>query len=570
MSLTAILGIIYKTAVRLVLAIRLTWIRSDYPVITYVNSPTNSIGLARFVLYHSPSPKPPPAAVIVRRASSPGNFGRTRQTHSGLVPQPSRRSPPTERVCFSRSELLSETFPKAHPRPPAQKAGGFFFGRNFRFPLPYGRGSDFFFPVSNPNAHPTNNYPCRQASPCTIRRPNWSTTVNRSLTRRQSTILGLVVCLGLAIGVWGLFRVTDRNGVWSMGYEVTVVATEAQDVAPGTPVRIRGIEAGKVTHVEYAGDDVHIRLKLDQLFRDKLHADASAIVQTKGIMGASVVDIKPGTSKAGPLSEPVIYAKPAPDLAEVTAKLSSVAGRVDAVLQDIQDGKGTLPKLLKDDAIYNDLKSTSTDMKKLVKNLDETTTALRGDAQTTMQNVDKSVAAVHAELDGLKGFVRSGQEAVTAIKQDAEAIKSMPIVRNYVEDHVAALVRPDFHKERMIYGPHGLFEPNTSILTEEGKGILNIYVGWLNDNKQKNSEIVVAGFADPKSPDLTGPAARLLTKKYAEAVAEYLKERGVHKMGVVSRRKVLALGFGFDPSPVVEKDPVPASRVEVILFVPRS
>jgi len=393
--------------------------------------------------------------------------------------------------------------------------------------------------------------------------------VNRSLTRRQSTILGFVVFLCLTIGIWGLFRVTDRNGVWSKGYEVTVVATDAQDVAPGTPVRIRGIEAGKVTHVEYAGDEVHIRLKLDQQFRDQLHADASALVQTKGIMGVSVVDIKPGTTKTGLLPEPVIYAKPAPDLAEVTAKLASVAGRVDAVLQDIQDGKGTLPKLLKDDAIYNDLKAASTDSKKLVKNLDETTTALRGDAQTTMKNVDKSVAAVHAELDGLKTFVRTGQEAVTAIKQDAEALKSMPIIRNYVEDHVVALVRPDFQRERIIYGPSGLFEANTSILTEEGKSTLNVCADWLNENKHKGSEIVVAGFADAKSHDLTGAAARLLSKKQAEAVADYFKERGVHKMGYVSRRKIMPLGFGFDPSPVVEKDPVPASRIEVVLFVPR-
>ena len=42
--------------------------------------------------------------------------------------------------------------------------------------------------------------------------------------------------------------------------------------------------------------------------------------------------------------------------------------RVDAVLKDVQDGKGTLPKLLKDDDIYNDLKTASADTKKLVKN----------------------------------------------------------------------------------------------------------------------------------------------------------------------------------------------------------
>jgi phospholipid/cholesterol/gamma-HCH transport system substrate-binding protein len=393
--------------------------------------------------------------------------------------------------------------------------------------------------------------------------------VTRSLSRPQSAVLGLVVVLCLAVGVWGLFRITGKSGLWSDGYDLTVVAADAQDVEPGTPVRVRGVEAGRVTGVDVAGDEVHINVRLDGKFRDKIYADSSAAVQTKGILGVSVVDIKPGTSQAGPLAEPVIHSRPTPDLAEVTAKLSSVATRVDAVLKEIQEGDGTLPKLLKDDAVYKDLKSASADTKALVKNLDETTTALRGDAQKTLKGVDEGVEAVRLELEGMKTFVRNGQEAVTAIKQDAEAVKAMPIVRSYVEDHVATLVRPGSDRDRVVYVPDALFEPGTSILTDSGKARLNECASWLNGQHQKNSEVVVASFADAKSPDLTGASARTLTKKQAEAIAEYLKERGVHKMGYVTRRKVTPVGHGFDPSPVVEKEVLPTTRVEVILFIPR-
>src|SRR5262245_14660062 len=125
--------------------------------------------------------------------------------------------------------------------------------------------------------------------------------------------------------------------MWRDGYEVTVVAADAQDVEPGTPVRVRGVEAGRVVAVDYADDEVHIRLQLDGKFRDRIYADATAGVQTKGILGVSVVDIKPGTPKAGSLEEPVIHSQPTPDLAQVTAKLDSVTSRVDAVLQDVQD-----------------------------------------------------------------------------------------------------------------------------------------------------------------------------------------------------------------------------------------
>lgn len=393
--------------------------------------------------------------------------------------------------------------------------------------------------------------------------------MTRTLSRYQSIRLGLVVIVCLTLGVWGLFRVTAKSGLWSDGYELTVVTADAQDVEAGTPVRVRGIEAGRVTNVEYADEEVRIRMRLDGKFRDKIYADASAGVQTKGMLGASVVDIKPGTTKAGPLSEPVIHAKRTPDLVEVTTKLASVADRADAVLKDVQDGKGTLPKLLKDDDIYKDLKAASTDTKKLVRNLDETTTALRGDAQKTMKGVGESVDAVRNELEGLKTFVRSGQEAVTAIKQDAEAIKAMPIVRSYVDDPVSALVRPDCEKDRVVYSPDDFFEPGTSVLTESGKAKLSECAAWLNGQQQKKSEVVVASFADPKNKDLTAASARTLTKKQAETIVEFFKDQGVHKMGYVTRRKVTAVGQGFDPSPVVEKDPLPVARVEVILFVPR-
>lgn len=393
--------------------------------------------------------------------------------------------------------------------------------------------------------------------------------MTRTLSRSQSAVLGLVVVVCLAVGVWGLFRVSDRSGVWSKGYEVTVVAEDAQDVEPGTPVRVRGIEAGRVVGVDYAGDEVHIRLQLDDKFRDKIYADSSAAIQTKGMLGVSVVDIKPGTSKSGPLAEPVIRSKPTPDLADVTAQLSSVAGRMDNVLKEVQDGNGTLPKLLKDDAIYNDLKAASTDTKKLVKNLDETTTVLRGDAQKTMKGVDASVEAVRAELEGLKTFTRNGQEAVTAIRQDAEAVKSLPIIRSYVEDHVAALVKPDCDKDRVVYVPDEFFEPNTAILTESGRNRLWECAAWLRGQGQKNSEVVVAAFADPKNPELTSASGRALTKKQVEVITEYFREQGVHKMGYVTRRKITPVGHGFDPTPVVEKDPLPAGRIEVILFWPR-
>ena len=64
--------------------------------------------------------------------------------------------------------------------------------------------------------------------------------------------------------------------------------------------------------------------------------------------------------------------------------------------------------------------------------------------------------------------------------------------------------------------------------------------------------------------------ARTLTLKQSKAVCDYLTgAHSVQKMGWFSfSRKVTALGCGAEPPPMPEKDPLPARRVEVIVFVP--
>jgi hypothetical protein len=79
---------------------------------------------------------------------------------------------------------------------------------------------------------------------------------------------------------------------------------------------------------------------------------------------------------------------------------------------------------------------------------------------------------------------------------------------------------------------------------------------------------VIAAFAEPSS---NADYAHALTKKQSEAVLEYLRnEHRVHRIGWAwwSNRTVRSLPCGNMPTPVPEKEKLPASRVEVILFTP--
>src|SRR5262249_18586497 len=120
---------------------------------------------------------------------------------------------------------------------------------------------------------------------------------------------------------------------------------------------------------------------------------------------------------------------------------------------------------------------------------------------------------------------------------------------------------------RQWFGEADLFEPGRSVLTGPGRQQLDRLVPWLEGLKHKGSEVVVASYTDPR----TEPKwALTLSQKQSEAVCNYLKDQhSVHKMGWLSKRSVTPIGLGIGPPPQVEKEKLPAPRIEVLVFVPQ-
>jgi flagellar motor protein MotB len=220
--------------------------------------------------------------------------------------------------------------------------------------------------------------------------------------------------------------------------------------------------------------------------------------------------------------------------------VASAKGLID----DVKTGDGTLSKLIRDDGLYND-------------------------ARKLLARTDKAVGTFEGEVTNLHGFASDGRDTLQSVKQGSDALKKMPIVRSYVEDAVAVLVRPEMGRERWAFQSKDLFEPGTATLSYGGQVHMNNMANILKANKASGSEIAVAAFFDPADASQTPPAALELTRKQAETVANHLKSCGVHKMGWVTRRKVTPLGMGTSPSPVVEAEKLPPSRLEVLLFSPR-
>jgi phospholipid/cholesterol/gamma-HCH transport system substrate-binding protein len=344
--------------------------------------------------------------------------------------------------------------------------------------------------------------------------------MTRTLSRLQATILGAVVVFGLALMVGGLFAVGSRQWLWSDMFHVVVGFPQIRGVEAGTRVRVQGIEAGEVESVEppaIPGGDVMLRLRLDGRLRYLLRADASAQIASEGMIGGKVVEIHPGSPAAPPIGENAQLASRA------TSDLTDVLAQVQAALDNLRQGQGTVGKFLKDPEAY------------------------------------ANVVAL----------LQQSRETMSSFQQDADALKRLPVVRNYVEDPHALLVRPDCARNRQCFAETDLFEPGRAVLTPEGRQRLDELAPWLAGLKQSGSEVVVVAYADPKSTSFS--VARTLTKQQSETICSYLKgHHAVQKMGWFRSRKVTALGLGTTLPPLPENEPLPPSRVEILVFVPQT
>jgi phospholipid/cholesterol/gamma-HCH transport system substrate-binding protein len=269
-----------------------------------------------------------------------------------------------------------------------------------------------------------------------------------------------------------------------------------------------------------------------------------------------------GSGKAGPVADGAVLAsRPAAelteDLARTAARLERVLAEAQAVVRDVRRGKGTLGKLAQDDRLYNDLAGAVGEVKAALEEIRS--------GGGTLGRLVKSTD-VHDEA------VKSLQEVrqmVSSVKQDADAIKALPVVRSYVVDANKELIRPDCKCHRKWFRASELFEPGRAVLTSAGRKRLDAAAGWLNGHKEKRSEVVVAAFADPGE---NRAVAQTLTQKQSEAVVTYLRSaHRVQRMGFWwwSNRRVRAVGGGTTPPPLPETESLPPARVEVLVFVPQ-
>jgi phospholipid/cholesterol/gamma-HCH transport system substrate-binding protein len=150
--------------------------------------------------------------------------------------------------------------------------------------------------------------------------------------------LGVFIVGALLILASGVFLIGDKEFLFSPTFPLKAAFENVGGLSVGTDVRVGGIRAGTVQHLELPdGPDnkVIVVMKLHKSARNLIRRDSVASIKTAGLLGDEYIEISFGSKQAPQLqNDDTIHSVMPVDMTELT---SSVAAQTKSTLAAVQD-----------------------------------------------------------------------------------------------------------------------------------------------------------------------------------------------------------------------------------------
>lgn len=230
------------------------------------------------------------------------------------------------------------------------------------------------------------------------------------------TRIGIFVALIVLAAVF-ILDIVGGAGKLTRGYRLHALFTNVQELKVGDRVKMAGVDVGWVEKVKLSDNKVDVTMKLHS--EAEVKTDSTATIKFTGLMGQNYVSIDFGSAAAPRLDDgQYVNVKEQPDLGTILAKLDTVAtgvqnltksftgdkidnllgpftdflkanqepltaaiANLQSISTEISQGKGTVGKLIYDEALYQAALGTVTNL------------------QGTSQEVATTLADAHRVID---------------------------------------------------------------------------------------------------------------------------------------------------------------------------
>ena len=241
------------------------------------------------------------------------------------------------------------------------------------------------------------------------------------------TRLGIFLALALIAGV-GLVELAGGFDFFKKGVRIRARFNTVQELQKGDPVKMAGVEIGRVERVKLVENKVEVTVKVSK--DADIKTDSKATVKFTGLMGQNFVSITFGSPAAPKISDGAeLETTEQADLSSIMTKLDGVATGIEGLAKNlggdnlnnllgpfvdfmkqnnprlttillnmqtissqIAEGKGTVGKLISDETLYSSAVNAVTNLNHTAQDVQ----TLIADAKTAVNQTKDMISDVNA------------------------------------------------------------------------------------------------------------------------------------------------------------------------------
>jgi phospholipid/cholesterol/gamma-HCH transport system substrate-binding protein len=261
--------------------------------------------------------------------------------------------------------------------------------------------------------------------------------------------IGVVTLVAIVITATAIFMLTGDRGFFWQRYNLKTRFTNVAGLRAGSPVRVAGFDVGTVKRIEFVGEEVDVTIQVNVSMRERITTESTAYLGSVSLLGESAVDINPSTSGT-PIPEwgYIRQGGARGQIADVAEHATRGVQEITRLVEDLRGGKGTMGRLMTDDALYTELRrfvSTAGDLAESLKAGDGSLGRLINDPKTA-----ESLEASLANIETMTRRINAGEGSLGQLITDDAFSKSLTSATANLDTLVGRLNRGEGTAGRLL------------------------------------------------------------------------------------------------------------------------
>lgn len=250
----------------------------------------------------------------------------------------------------------------------------------------------------------------------------------------RSAVVGAFVIGGVLLFAVGLFLIGNRRMLFEDTIHVYASFANIAGLESGAIVRVAGMDAGEVTEINVPpgpGGQFRVRLRIREDLHPLIRTDSVASIQNDGLVGNKFVQVQAGSEQAPAVADNgTIQSREPFDFADALAKLNDTIDLVTGMLTDVKSGV---------EEALTAVAATATDAQALIADLGTDVRAITDSTQAVAQDLKMMTAGIR-EGRGTVGKLLTDDALYVSARRIAEdASKAVATVREAAEQARAAV-----------------------------------------------------------------------------------------------------------------------------------